>query len=176
MFSREAFKLCITALPQVLAEPKNVAARGRMLVGAAFAGMAIENSMLGAAHAAANPLTAEYGLVHGKAVGVMLPAVMRYNAAQPGSKQIYAELAAELDSPASGNGTARGADLLVSRVESLLDLARMPRSLKDCGVESRTIPKLAEAASKQWTAAFNPRALSRKDFEKIYREAFESRT
>ena len=54
MFSREAFKLCITAFPEVLLAPKNLEARGRMLLGAAMAGLAIENSMLGAAHAAAN--------------------------------------------------------------------------------------------------------------------------
>ena len=34
-----------------------------MQLGAAFAGTAIENSMLGAAHAAANPLTARFGIV-----------------------------------------------------------------------------------------------------------------
>src|SRR5215467_14959074 len=53
IFSREAFKLCVTALPEVLLAPKNLEARGRMLLGAALAGLAIENSMLGAAHAAA---------------------------------------------------------------------------------------------------------------------------
>ena len=178
MFSREAFKLCITALPQVLADPKDLSARGRMLLGAALAGMAIENSMLGAAHAAANPLTAEYGLVHGKAIGMMLPAVLRFNGAHPGSRKTYAALAAELETDPSfaGNGEVRGVELLFSRVEHLLHLAKMPRSLKDCGVESKTIPRLAEAASKQWTATFNPRTAGQKDFEKIYQEAFDPRS
>ena len=54
-----------------------------MQLGAAFAGTAIENSMLGAAHSAANPLTAHYGIVHGQAVGLMLPHVMRFNAEVP---------------------------------------------------------------------------------------------
>ncbi|HPB76827.1 MAG TPA: iron-containing alcohol dehydrogenase, partial [Chromatiaceae bacterium] len=45
--------------------------------GAALAGLAIENSMLGAAHAAANPLTAGWGVIHGHAVGLTLPAVVR---------------------------------------------------------------------------------------------------
>src|SRR5260221_2927754 len=62
MYSREAFKLCVLNLPRVLANPLDVEARGRMLLGAAFAGTAIENSMLGAAHSAANPLTARYGI------------------------------------------------------------------------------------------------------------------
>src|SRR6266436_162906 len=80
MFSREAFRLCVKALPEILLHPNDLEARGRMLLGAALAGMAIENSMLGAAHAAANPLTAHYGIVHGQAVGMMLPHVIRFNA------------------------------------------------------------------------------------------------
>ncbi len=79
-FSRQSYRLCSQNLPRVFSEPQNLEARGRMQLGAAFAGMAIENSMLGAAHAAANPLTARFGLVHGTAVGLMLPHVVRFNA------------------------------------------------------------------------------------------------
>ncbi len=43
-----------------------------MQLGAALAGLAIENSMLGAAHASANPLTARHNVVHGHAVALML--------------------------------------------------------------------------------------------------------
>ena len=49
-----------------------------MQLGACFAGMAIETSMLGAAHATANPLTAHHDITHGQAVGIMLPAVILY--------------------------------------------------------------------------------------------------
>ncbi|MFM7101012.1 MAG: iron-containing alcohol dehydrogenase, partial [Verrucomicrobiota bacterium] len=44
--SREAFRLAGPAFERVLGEPGDVAARGRMQLGAALAGMAIENSML----------------------------------------------------------------------------------------------------------------------------------
>jgi alcohol dehydrogenase len=174
MFSREAFKLCVNALPQVLANPLDLSARGRMLLGAALAGMAIENSMLGAAHAAANPLTAEFGLVHGKAVGVVLPAVIRFNGAHRLSRTTYADLASDL--PVNGalpdRAQADGTEALAAHIESLLNLAKMPRSLKDCGVTGKSIPKLAEAAAKQWTATFNPRPVSQQDFKAIYEEAF----
>jgi alcohol dehydrogenase len=174
MFSREAFKLCVNALPQVLANPMDLPARGRMLLGAALAGMAIENSMLGAAHAAANPLTAEFGLVHGKAVGVVLPAVIRFNGAHGVSRKTYADLASNL--PLNGalpdRAQADGTEALAAHIESLLNLAKMPRSLKDCGVTGKSIPKLAEAAARQWTATFNPRPVSQQDFKTIYEEAF----
>ena len=78
--SAEAFKLCIAAFPEVLQNPNDLDARARMQLGAAYAGAAIENSMLGAAHAAANPLTAHLDIAHGHAVGLMLPHVVRFNA------------------------------------------------------------------------------------------------
>src|SRR6476469_1664942 len=71
------------ACAEVVAEPDDVDARARMQLGAAFAGSAIENSMLGAAHSAANPLTAHHGIVHGQAVGVVLPGIIRFNAKNP---------------------------------------------------------------------------------------------
>src|SRR5208283_609997 len=71
-YSRESWRRCETSLPRVLQEPGDLDARAGMLLGAALAGLAIENSMLGAAHAAANPLTARYSVVHGQAVGLML--------------------------------------------------------------------------------------------------------
>jgi len=175
MFSRQAFRLCITAFPRVLKHPDDISARGQMLLGAALVGMSIENSMLGAAHAAANPLTAKFGVVHGKAVGVMLPAVIRYNSSSAAAGQTYAGLAAELtlNGAAPALNGSPDADVLISRVRELLDQAKLPRSLKDCGVENRSIPALAEAAATQWTAAFNPRPLSARDFETIYRDAYE---
>src|SRR5205809_2548601 len=79
MYAHEGFKLTIPNLPRVFKDPQDLEARGRMQLGAAFAGLAIENSMLGAAHSAANPLTAHFGIVHGQAVGMMLPHVVRVN-------------------------------------------------------------------------------------------------
>jgi len=93
IFSREAFRLAIAGLPRVLASPDDLEARGWMLLGAAWAGTAIENSMLGAAHAMANPLTAHFGVTHGHAVGMMLPHVVRFNAHEPAVARAYAEVA-----------------------------------------------------------------------------------
>src|SRR5207249_2605584 len=93
MYAHEGFKLTVPNLPRIFENPKDLEARGRMQLGAAMAGMAIENSMLGAAHAAANPLTAHFGIVHGQAVGLMLPHVVRFNGQDPLIRHAYAELA-----------------------------------------------------------------------------------
>jgi alcohol dehydrogenase len=174
MYSREAFKLCVRSLPEVLINPQDLEARGNMQLGAAFAGLAVETSMLGAAHAAANPLTAHYGIVHGQAVGLMLPHVVRFNGEDPASRQAYAELASAPEIACVSDGHDQARDALISRLEILLDLARMPRALEKCGVERGMIPTLAEEAARQWTAGFNPRPLSPADFVTLYEAAFEA--
>src|SRR5258706_3673124 len=113
MHSHEAFKLCIQSLPEILKTPDDLEARGRMQLGAAFAGMAIENSMLGAAHAAANPLTAHYGIVHGEAVGLMLPHVVRFNCEDAAALQAYAQLASAPEIACVNDGLEEAVDALV---------------------------------------------------------------
>lgn len=175
MYSREAFKLCVRAFPEVVLNPNDLEARARMLLGASFAGMAIENSMLGAAHAAANPLTAHYGIVHGEAVGLMLPHVIRFNAEDAATRAAYAELARAADVAGVGDDHEHALGLLLARLENVLNLASLPRVLAVCGVEPEAIPTLAEEAGRQWTASFNPRALTRDHFANLYRAAFEPR-
>jgi alcohol dehydrogenase len=147
-YSREAFRLCSNSLPGVLRKGNDLEARAGMLLGAALAGLAIENSMLGAAHAAANPLTAHFRIVHGQAVGMMLPWVVRFNAEQSES---------------------------VRRLDWLLNLAGMPRSLAECQIKPGEIPSLAAEAAKQWTANFNPRPMTEADFARLYQAAFQTR-
>lgn len=156
VFSREGFRLCSAGFIRVLKNPKDLEARGLMLLGAAYAGTAIENSMLGAAHSCANPLTALFKVVHGEAVGVMLPHIIRFNAKLP-------EIAAIYQSYHPGD--------LAAHVTELLKLAKMPTQLRHYGVKEANLPALAEMAAKQWTAQFNPRIPTEEDFVQLYRAA-----
>src|SRR5688572_6330634 len=176
MYAHEGFKLTLPNLPRIFANPNDLEARGRMQLGAAFAGLAIENSMLGAAHSAANPLTAHYGIVHGQAVGMMLPSVVRFNGRDPETLRAYAELASAPEIACVSDGPEKALDALIAHLESLLQLAGMPRSLAACGVQSSLIPTLAEEAARQWTASFNPRPLTAKDFVTLYQSALEGRS
>jgi len=171
MYSREAFRLCVKAFAEVLTHPNDLEARGRMLLGAALAGLAIENSMLGAAHAAANPLTAHFGTVHGQAVGLMLPHVIRFNAQDAAARSTYLDLAraAGLASVSHDHGVEN----LVERLELLLGLAHMPRRVPHQAAGREIIPRLADEAARQWTATFNPRQVSKNDFMTLYESAFE---
>lgn len=166
--SREAFRLCIASFPEVLTQPENLDTRARMQLGAALAGAAIENSMLGAAHAAANPLTAYFNIVHGHAVGLMLPHVVRFNAGDAVLGEIYKELAVSVGMVGISDPPEHAVDQLEKRLAQFVELAGLPVSLAECGVTREAIPVLAEAAAKQWTAGFNPRPAAKEDFVRLY--------
>jgi alcohol dehydrogenase len=160
-YSRLAFALLERSFERVLGEPGNLAARADMQLGAAYAGTAIENSMLGAAHALANPLTAKFDIVHGAAVGVMLPHVVRFNALDPATAAAYRDLW----------GRPGGVDALAARLDELLRAAGMGHVLEVFGVTRADLPGLAEQATEQWTAQFNPVPVDATSLEALYRAA-----
>jgi len=168
MLSREAFRRCAQGLMQVLADPADMAARGNVLLGAALAGLAIENSMLGAAHAAANPLTARWGLIHGHAVGLMLPAVVQFNSQDPTLCRLYGELALHAGLVADVRDAGEATAALVEFLQSYRAAARLPCSLAGGGVRQADVERLAQEAAQQWTAGFNPRPVTVSDFVSLY--------
>jgi alcohol dehydrogenase len=171
VFSREAFRLANAGFPRVLKSPGDLEARGWMLLGAAWAGTAIENSMLGAAHSAANPLTAHFGIMHGQAVGMMLPHVIRFNSRNPEAARTYTELACIAGVGRTSASEEAAAECLAGRLEDLQKLAGLPISLSACGVTQESVAQLAEEAASQWTARFNPRPIGADDFRTLYTTA-----
>jgi alcohol dehydrogenase len=115
--------------------------------GATLAGMAIEASMLGAAHGCGNPLTARYRVVHGQAVSLMLPGVIKLNESDSRSAQIFSsiELRCEMEP-----GT------LATAVKSLVQNLGLAGSLAELGIVDAPIPELAALAMEQWTCGHNP--------------------
>lgn len=165
MLAREAFSQLQAGFESVLLDPLDLEARGKMLWGAHFAGAAIENSMLGAAHACANPVTARLGIRHGVVVGILLPHVIRFNG--PSVNGLYRDLVLQF----SSNG-ANPAEELACRIKELQSVAGLASRLRDCGVEAGSLPDMAREAIGQWTGRFNPRALDEGQFLRLYEEAY----
>ena len=168
MFAREAWGLLERSFESVLSDPGSAEARGQMLLGAHLAGAAIENSMLGAAHACANPLTARYGIAHGIAVGLMLPHVVRFNG--QAVEGLYRDLM--LAGHGSTAGNSGGAEQLVERIVELKTAAAVPERLRDLEVEETVLPQLAKEATDEWTGTFNPRPVDEMDLLKLYESAY----
>jgi alcohol dehydrogenase len=154
----EAWRTIDGAFEASFDDPGDEVSRGRMLVGAYLAGCAIEASMLGAAHASANPLTARYGVPHGAAVGLMLPVVVRFNGQRQPS--MYEAL------------HGRGPEGLAARVEALRAKAGLPSRLREVDIPRDVLPSLAADAAEQWTGQHNPRPVDRDDIVRLYEEAW----
>lgn len=170
MFSRESFRLLAGNFQHVINDPEYVDARASMQLGAAYAGLAIENSMLGAAHALANPLTAEFGIPHGQAVGVMLPHVVRFNGKKYNSW--YQELVSMIETMPGGVATGKGAYGLADFLAQLLRAAGLEDKLEPLGVTREDFPRLAASAAKQWTGSFNPRRVDSESLQQLYEQAY----
>ena len=166
MLSQQAWRLLSEAYERVVLHPTDAGARGSMLLGAHFAGMAIEQSMLGAAHACANPLTARFNVTHGLALAILLPHVVRWNAAAV--RDGYAAL---LGAPRRRARDEDPAETLARRLEDLAIAGHLAITLRDAGVPEAAIPELADLAAQQWTGTFNPRPFDAKGAEEIYKAA-----
>lgn len=166
IFSRAAWQLLAGHVPRVFVDPADREARAAVQLGAAWAGLAIEHSMLGAAHACANPLTADHGVVHGQAVGLMLPHVVRFNAET--CPVGYAELAQDIDPTIAA--TAAG-PWLADWLTSLITAGGLATTLAALHISAPDVPRLAAAAALQWTADFNPRPVTPDDLALLYEAA-----
>ncbi|HEY5885156.1 MAG TPA: iron-containing alcohol dehydrogenase [Pyrinomonadaceae bacterium] len=165
-FSREAWRLLDSNYERVLDNPEDAKARGAMQLAAYFAGVSIENSMLGATHACANPLTAHYGTVHGEALAMLLPAVVRWNGEIAGQR--YSELL-HLSKRPDGDVPA---ETLAIRIEELAAKGGLKNTLSESGVPLDDLKMLATEAAQQWTGTFNPRPFNVDGALEVYRAAF----
>lgn len=168
-FSREAWRLLESNYQIVLERPNNLEARGAMQLGSYFAGMAIENSMLGATHACANPLTAHYSTVHGAALAMLLPSVVRWNGSVVGEQ--YAQLVRLSSSHAGSNGHG-SFEILAQRLEQLADAGGLHQTLSKAGVPQSDLVMLAAEAATQWTGTFNPRQFDQAGAMEVYEQAY----
>ena len=163
MLALQAWQLLAPNYRRALDAPGDLDARGGMLLGAWLAGLAIENSMLGAAHACANPLTQHFGTVHGAALGVLLPVVVAWNAEDDGGAKYL---------PLIESARLSAVPELISLLDELAAAGGLPRRLRELGVRSEDLPKLAEGAATQWTGGFNPRDWSLEGAREIYETAY----
>jgi alcohol dehydrogenase len=169
IFSREAWRLLEANYERVLDQPDALEARGAMQLGAFYAGVAIENSMLGATHACANPLTARYGTAHGAAIAMLLPSVVRWNEQAAGER--YATLLS-LSSVAGKSRDLSPTEVLARRLEELAAAGGLRMDLSGAGITRDDLAGLAADAAEQWTGTFNPRPFNREGAMEVYSCAY----
>lgn len=165
IFSREAWRLLEPNYERVLSAPEDLEARGAMQLGAFYAGVAIENSMLGATHACANPLTARYGTAHGAAIAMLLPSVVRWNESVVADQ--YA-MFLNWSSLRGNSGALSPTEALARRLEELAAAGGLRANLRTTGVKESELNELAAEAAEQWTGTFNPRPFNKEGAIEVY--------
>jgi acetaldehyde dehydrogenase / alcohol dehydrogenase len=169
-FCVQAARLIFDALPKVYDDPEDLAARTDMANAATLAGLAFSNAFVGTNHALAHAAGARFGIAHGRANGVFLPHLLRYNADLPSkfmpapgySAYVAPDKYAMLGRVIFGGRTPdESRRRLFTGVEDLLERLEMPRTLKAAGVPEETflaaLPDLAMTAFEDLSNRTNPR-------------------
>ncbi len=169
-FSMQAWQLLSVGFSKVVTDPNELESRSQMQIGATLAGMAIEASMLGAAHALANPITAAFNIPHGQAVGIMMPHVIQFNGQLASVESDYARLVRSTRDVASDSGESF-ANQLASWFTQQLSLAGLKTRLRELEIPENQLERLSIEASKQWTASFNPIAVTSAELLRMYSQA-----
>jgi acetaldehyde dehydrogenase/alcohol dehydrogenase len=167
----QAIHLILDALPRAVADGADLEARTAMSNAATIAGLAFSNAFVGVNHALAHATGARFGIAHGRANGVFLPHVLRYNAAIPSkfmpapgysayvAPEKYAQIAWVLGLGGRGEDAAR--ERLFARVGELLAAVGMPGGLGELGIDrdefERALPDLCRAAFEDPSGRTNPR-------------------
>lgn len=166
-----AIRLIFSSLPRVMQEPTDLEARGKMLIASSMAAMCFINTMVGAVHATAHALGARYGIPHGLANAIMLPAVMTFNLEEIPERYMMIADAMGIDvrgmSPHDAGAQAVEAVIKLKRNIGLTD------TLADLGVpeDPEDLVGLVELAASDGQIGYNPRYLEDNDILNLYLNA-----
>lgn len=167
----KALGLLFSALPLVLSEPTNAAARESMLLGSLLAGMAFANAPVAAVHALAYPLGGRYHVPHGLSNALVLAPVLRFN--QEAAAPLYAELAGAIGVRTPTQNTQQAAQAFVEAMCALVATMPFEQNLRSVGVASGDLDMLANDAMKiDRLLVNNPRDVALQDARALYEEAY----
>ena len=145
------------------------ASRAAMLLASTMAGMAMNSTRLGLAHALAMPL-GSWGLKipHSIAIAVTLPLVMEFN--HVAAPERFAAVARALGESADGSpaDAARRAPAAVARLACDIGI---PKGLSAFGLREEHVDSVIEEAMKSGNVGVNPRSTSREELADILRKA-----
>jgi alcohol dehydrogenase len=170
MFSLEAIALIAENLRACVHDGKNIVARERMLLGSLYAGIGLANAGVTAVHSLSYPLGGKYGVGHGLANTMLLPAVMAFNL--PASLEKFTDIAEAMGENVEGLPAREAAFLALDAVEALIEDCGVHETLAQFGIKEKDFQALADVAV---TVARpldnNPRKITKDDMIAIYAQA-----
>jgi alcohol dehydrogenase class IV len=162
-------ELVIRYLERATRNGKDIEARGYMQVAATMGAISFQKD-LGATHSLAHPLSTEFGLNHGLANALCLPAVMRFN--QELAASHYARLASLFGAPMHQMTKEEAAARSVQEVESMIERLGIARGLRHHGVPKESLGPLSQKAFEDSCHHTNIRPCTQSDLLALYEESW----
>ena len=184
----EAIKLIFEYLPRAYEKgAEDPEAREKMAHAATMAGMAFANAFLGIAHSMGHKLGAFHHLPHGVTVSLVIPQVMRFNAAEipnkmgtfpqyeyPHTLRRYAQIAENLG--IDGKDDQEKLDKLISKIEELKATIGIKSSIKEYNISEEdfmaTLDEMSEQAFDDQCIGANPRYPLISEIKDLYLKAY----
>ncbi len=171
MFSLEAIALIAENLRACVHDGKNIVARERMLLGSLYAGIGLANAGVTAVHSLSYPLGGKYGVGHGLANTMLLPAVMAFNI--PAALEKFTDIAEAMGENVEGLPAREAAYLALEAVESLIEDCGVHDTISRFGVKEKDFSALADVAvTVARPLENNPRKITKDDMIAIYAQAY----
>ena len=159
----EAIRMVRIYLPRAYKDGKDIEARGMMQIAAAMGAVAFQKD-LGAAHSLSHPLSSSYGVQHGLANAIALPAVVRFNGEE--NKKLFERVACALGLPAGDDPTTETAEFLEAFNKSI----GITQRLRDLNIPEDGLEELSQKAIDDGCHLSNPRKCSKEDMLRLYKE------
>lgn len=167
----EAIKLTAENLGPAFANGNDMAARYNMALGSFMAGISLNNAGVGAVHALAYPIGAEYHLSHGLALIVIFAETMRSISISCLPK--FRKIAEAMGIDVEGLSPWEAADETVDGMTELARMVGLPTTLSEVEGDQAKIAQWAKAAhGEQRLLGNTPRTLSAEDVAQIFEKSF----
>ncbi len=166
-----AIRLIKEFLPRAVENGKDMMARGQMLIAANMAGSAFSNAQVGMVHALAHSVGAIFGVHHGLANSILLPACLRYNADACGD--VYLNVLSAMGMRSEGMQPDQAGDVIADKIMEFTKRLGLPHRLRDVGVPEAGLKDCSELALSDGAIVYNPKCITDSaEVLRVYKQAW----
>jgi alcohol dehydrogenase len=165
----QVIRMIAAHLPRACADGHDLEARAQMLLAAHMAGVGMATTGLGLCHAIGHAIGGRFDVAHGVALTMVLPHVLRFNAAV--REQRLAEVAAVLGAADAARSAGWNARAAIDALETLAGQVAMTRRLADLGLAGADLDQIAADALDDEVLANTPRPPTADDIRALLAEA-----
>lgn len=165
----QAIRMISAYLPRAVADGTDREARSQMLLASHLAGVAFASTGLGICHAIGHALGGQFGIVHGVALTLVLPQVLRFNG--PVCEERLAEVAFAFGAGDTAKSAEWNARAAVEAITGLAARVGLTGRLPDFGITPADFPQISADALDDEVLVNTPRMPTAADIESILTDA-----